>query len=372
MRRTVKKGGRTNPLIAFLDNSTIGGYLDDLLTKAPEKTAFGEGSPLYNQLFGASYQTLEKLEPIDEKQLKSIFPRATATYLVDPLKTVDKTRIHDNIRRDGATFMALWLLCIFTLGSETTITLGLNKKFANKQREEDQLKAINDNPEYLDILETIMNKDEELDFHTHQLELMFAAGAFGRAVQVRQYGQDGLPCRYIPISPTRLGRVWIDKFTHEFLGVENKDYQSGKNILLAKDIIHYEENDFSITPNSRYYGMSLAETSIAIGERNRSANEVAMPEIMKRYIVPLLKVITHTRSQAKLNQIRDAWKPLKTLFINDDIDVEAIPIQHDLDKVRETVIEGMKQTYSNFSVPMGVAFPYTKPFNIRRNNASMV
>lgn len=338
-----------NPLIAFLDGPA--GYIEELFSKAPEKTSYAEGL-----LQGASYQELEKLEPIDEKQLKSIFPRATATVMVDPLKRVDKTRIHDNIRRDGSTFMALWLLSIFTLGAETTISLGLDRKYANKQRQDAALAAITNRDDYLDILEELMNKDEEVDLHTRQIELLFSGGGFGRSVEVMQYGQDGMPCRLIPLSSARLGRVWVDKFSHEFLGVEYLDYTTNKNILLAKDIIHYEENDFSITPNSRYYGMSYAEQSMAIGERNRAANEIAIPEIMKRYFAPLMKVTTHTKSQSKLNQIRDAWKAGKILFINDDIEVEVIPVQHDLEKVRDTVTEGVKQTYRNFTIPLGVAF----------------
>jgi len=252
--------------------------------------------------------------------------------------------------------MALFLLSIFTLGAENTITLGLSRKYANKQREEEHMREIQDNPQYLDILEDLMNRDEDVDLHTRQLELLFAGAAFGRSVQVKQYDQANMPCRLIPLSSPRLGRVWVDKYSWEFLGVEYNDYTTDKRILLAKDVLHYEENDFSITPNSRYYGMSLAEPSIAIGERNRAANEIAIPEIMKRYFTPLMKVMTHTKSQAKLNQIRDAWKSGKILFINDDIEVEVIPIQHDLEKVRDTVTEGAKQTYRNFSVPLAVAF----------------
>jgi len=345
----VKTKNRNNPLVAFLDGPTQ--LIEELFSKAPEKTSWAEQA-----LTGAAYNELDKLEPITEKQLKSVFPRATATRMTDPLKTVDKTRIHDNIRRDGSTFMALFLLSIFTLGAENQITLGLSRKYANKQREEEHMREIQDNPQYLDILEDLMNRDEDVDLHTRQLELLFAGAAFGRAVQVKQYDQANMPCRLIPLSSPRLGRVWVDKYSWEFLGVEYNDYTTDKRILLAKDVLHYEENDFSITPNSRYYGMSLAEPSIAIGERNRAANEIAIPEIMKRYFTPLMKVMTHTKSQAKLNQIRDAWKSGKILFINDDIEVEVIPIQHDLEKVRDTVTEGAKQTYRNFSVPLAVAF----------------
>ena len=347
-----QKRTRNNPLIAFLSGPA--NIVEELFSKAPEKTAFGES--MVNSLTGAGYDEIEKLEPITEKQLKAIFPRATATRMIDPLKLVDKTRIHDNIRRDGSTFMALFTLANFTLGAETSITLGLNRKYANKQREEEQLALIQDNADYLDILEELMNRDEDIDLHTRQMELLFAAGAFGRAVQVKQYGEGNLPCRLIPLASPRLGRVWVDKYSWDFLGVEYNDYTTDKRILLAKDVVHYEENDFSITPNSRFYGMALAETSIAIGERNRAANEIAIPEIMKRYFTPLMKVMTHTKSQTRLNQIRDAFMAGKTVFINDDISIEVIPIQHDLEKVRDTVTEGAKQIYRNFSVPLAVGF----------------
>jgi hypothetical protein len=347
-----RKSKKSNPLVAFLEGPTQ--VLEEVFSKAPEKTAWGE--EMLGSLTGAAYEELDKLMPVSEKQLKNIFPRATPTRMVDPLKTVDKTRIHDNVRRDGSTFMALFLLSIFTLGAENPITLGLNRKYANKQREEEAMNEIQDNPAYLDLLEDLMNRDEDVDLHSRQLELLFAGAAFGRAVQVKQYDQQNLPCRLIPLSSPRLSRVWVDKYSWEFLGVEYLDYTTDKRILLAKDLIHYEENDFSITPNSRYYGMSLAEPSIAIGERNRAANEIAIPEIMKRYFTPLMKVTTHTKSQQKLNQIRDAWKSGKILFINDDIEVDVIPIQHDLEKVRDTVTEGAKQIYRNFSVPLAVAF----------------
>jgi hypothetical protein len=346
------KKTRHEPLIAFLSGPA--NMVEELFSKAPEKTAFGES--MVNSLTGAAYNEIEKLEPITEKQLKAIFPRATATRMVDPLKTVDKTRIHDNVRRDGSTFMALFTLANFTLGAETSITLGLNRKYANQQREDEQLELIQNNPEWLDVLEDLMNRDEDVDLHTRQTELLFAAGAFGRSVQVKQYGEGNLPCRLIPLASPRLGRVWVDKYSWDFLGVEYLDYTTDKRILLAKDVIHYEENDFSITPNSRFYGMSLAESSIAIGERNRAANEIAIPEIMKRYFTPLMKVMTHTKSQTRLNQIRDAFKAGKTVFINDDIEIEVIPIQHDLEKVRDTVTEGAKQIYRNFSVPLAVGF----------------
>ena len=348
-----RRNAKAKPLVAFLDGPAD--YLEQLFSRAPEKTDYGEF--MQKNLYGAAEgELIEKLAPVTERQLKAIYPKATATRMVDPLKTVDKTRIHDNIRRDGSTFMATLLLAVYTLGAESQITLGLDKRYATKQREDENRTVIQNNPEYLDILETLMKRDEDCMLRERQLEMLFAGAAFGRSVCVKQYDAENQPCRLIPLSSPRLGRVWIDKFNWEFLGVEYNDYTTDRRILLAKDIIHYEENDFSVTPNSRYYGMSLAEPSISIGERNRAANEIAIPEIMKRYFTPLIKVTAHTKSQAKLDQIKNAWKSGKIIFINDDIEVEVIPVQHDLEKVRDTVMEGAKQIYRNYSIPLSLGF----------------
>lgn len=326
--------------------------IENFFTRRPEPTEWAK-----SLLGGAALDELDQYAPVDEKQLKTIFPGAIATKMNDPLSTTDKTRIHENIRRDGSTKLALSILSYFMLGKNTTISLGLARKYANKQRETDALQMIQDNPTYLDMLEEIMNRDDALDMIQREIQLIASAHAFGRAVQVRQYDNEGFPKRYIPLASARLGRVWVDRKTWAFLGVEYKDYTSNKRILLAKDIIHYEVDDWHITPNALYYGMATAENVIAIGERNRVANETSMPEIMKRMWAPIMIVkSTGIRSEAKMQAMRDAFKTGKTIFVNDDIDVEVIPLQHDLEKLRDVTKEGEKAILRAFTVPAGIAF----------------
>lgn len=372
MVNTTKKSNSTNstnsnskdndnddgPLLLTLDGSTSA--IEDFFTKAPQRTRWT--TAILNSLKGASFHGsyyddyLDKIDPVSERQLKAIFPNASATQMDDPLTTVTKTRLHDNVRRDPSTQRALFFLLNFLLGKDLTLAFEVNRKFATEERRETEIKAIQANEQYLDILEELMNRDEEVDLQSRLAELVFSAEAFGRAVQIKKYNRKGFPIELIPLSSTRLGRVWVDRKTWEFLGVEYLDYPREQRILLAKDIIHYEVNDFHISPNSRYFGIPSIESTMAIAERNRSANELAIPEIMKRMFAPIMIVKTATKSTAKLQEIRNKWKAGKTLFINDEVEIESIAIQHDLDKIVTAVMEGSKDIYRGLTVPLVVAF----------------
>jgi hypothetical protein len=346
------KRKRSNPLVATVEPKQT--LLEDLLSRAPSKTDWAE-----QMLAGASEYELDKLEPLSEKELLRIFPRANATIMKDPLTIQDKTRIHDNIRRDPYTSIALFTFAYFMLGPDSTITMGLNRRYANEDRKNAAMEAIQNNDQYLDIIEDIMLRDEDMDLQKRKLELVFSGCAFGRSVAIKQYDNQNLPCRLIPLSSTRLGRVWIDKTSWEFLGVEYNDYTRDKRILLAKDIIHYECNDMLTTPRSRYYGMSMLEPTMALGERNRVANEIAMPEIMRKHWAPILLVKVNTGSQTKLNEIRNIFSmPGKTQIYNDDIEVTQVALQHDLEKLQMAIENGAKDIFRSLTVPQGIGWSY--------------
>lgn len=347
----------SNILLETLDNKTSA--VEDFLTKAPQRTKWTE--TILNSLKGASSEYaldyLDKIDPVSERQLKSIFPNASPTQMEDPLSTVTKTRLHDNVRRDPSTQRSLFFIVFFLLGKDISLTFEAARKFATEERREREVKAIQNNMQYLDILEDLMNRDDEVDLKTRLAELVFSAEAFGRSVQIKKYNRKGFPCKLIPLSSTRLGHIWIDRKTWDFLGVEYLDYPRNNNILLAKDIIHYEVNDFHITPNSRYFGMPSIESTMAIAERNRSANEKAVPEIMsKMWAGTNIYKILGAHSEQKINEIMGKVKPGKDLYINEQVEVNSVELKHDLDKIMNAIMEGSKDIYRGSTVPLVVAF----------------
>ena len=341
---------KSNPILLTLDDKSS--IVENFFTRRPEPTDYAK-----NLLGGAALQELDAYAPVDEKQLKAIFPGAVATKMNDPLSSTDKIRIHENIRRDGATKLALSILSYFMLGKNTTISLGLPRRYANKKRETEALSMIQNNEAYLNMLEEIMNRDDSVDLIQRQISLIASAHAFGHAVALKRYDSQGMPNGLISLASSRLGRIWVNKKDWKPLGIEYKDYTRGKQILLMKDIIHFAVDDWHITPNSLNYGMATAENVIAIGERNRVANETAIPEIMKRMWAPIMIIKnTGVRGEAKMRAIRDAFKSGKTVFINDDIEVEVIPLQHDLEKQILATKDGEKAILRAFTVPAGIAF----------------
>ena len=104
--------------VAFLEGPAE--YLNEMFAKGPAKTEYGaQMSRLMSGASGTiSESELDKTTPINEKQLWSIFPHAVATKMNDPLTHIDKTRIHDNIRRDGATKRALLFIAYFMMPQE--------------------------------------------------------------------------------------------------------------------------------------------------------------------------------------------------------------------------------------------------------------
>jgi hypothetical protein len=71
-----RRNAKAKPLVAFLDGPAD--YLEQLFSRAPEKTEYGEF--MQRNLYGAAEgELIEKLAPVTEKQLKAIYPKATAT-----------------------------------------------------------------------------------------------------------------------------------------------------------------------------------------------------------------------------------------------------------------------------------------------------
>jgi len=333
--------------------------IEDYFTKSPQKTRWSEA--ILNSLKGASsaeaLDYLDKIDPVSETQLKDIFPNASPTQMEDPLSTVTKTRLHDNVRRDPSTQRSLFFIVSFILGKNITLAFEPARKFATEERRDREVAAIQNNEQYLDILEDLMNRDEDIDLQTRLAELCFSAEAFGRAVQIKKYNRKGFPCKLIPLASTRLGRIWVDRKTWDFLGVEYLDYPRQQRILLAKDIIHYEVNDFHISPNSRYFGMPSTESTMSIAERNRAANEKAIPEIMgKMWAGTNIYKILGAHSEQKINEIMTKVRPGKDLYVNEDIEVQQVELKHDLDKIVNAVLEGSKDIYRGLTVPQTVAF----------------
>ena len=318
--------------------------------KKRQKGAAYSSSSYYNQI--PSQPGL-----LSEQELKKMHPECYDGFK-DPLAEEDKRILHENYRRDGATRRALEFLAEFVLGERTELAMRPVTSFATQAREDAEVKQLMSDPENLDLLDQLATIDENVSLNDN-LNALFTSGRhFGRAVLVKQYDENGIPIRLIPLASVKLGKVYVDSETWELIGIEYKDYPDEHRIIKVEDMIHYEANDYHITPNSRYFGLGDSEPVMHIAASLRVTNEIAIPEMRTQGWAPLdILQFPELGSQESLEAIKDQIKPGKRMILGKGSVVHTkVDLQGDLEKTLKSVEESTKDILRAYGVPLVVAF----------------
>jgi hypothetical protein len=327
----------------------------------PSQTAYSKS--LKKKQKGAAYQTTYYNQIpgqpglLSEQELKKIHPECYDGFK-DPLAEEDKRILHENYRRDGATRRALEFLAEFTLGERTELAMRPVTSFATQAREDAEVKQLMSDPENLDLLDQLATIDENVALNDN-LNALFTSGRhFGRSVLVKQYDEDGIPIRLIPLASVKLGKVYVDSATWSLIGIEYRDYPDEHRIIKVEDMIHYEANDYHITPNSRYFGLGDSEPVMHIAASLRVTNEIAIPEMRTQGWAPLdILQFPELGSQESLEAIKDQIKPGKRMILGKGSVVHTkVDLQGDLEKTLKSVEESTKDILRAYGVPLVVAF----------------
>lgn len=293
---------------------------------------------------------------LNQAQLKRAYPYAVA--LTNPLTYDFLARVHDNIRRDGAPRRCIKTIVTFMLGKRPKPELDTKQHFASEDDKKIALKELQQDTNNQELLTRLMDIDKNCNVRKAWKSLAFLGMAYGRAVCVKQYDNEHLPKNLIVLSSLRLGQVWVDSRDWRFLGVEYLDYSTERRILQAKDIIHYEYDDYPITPNSRYFGMPIFEGLTALIESNRITSEVVIPELSKKAFAPQqLIVVPDAKSKEKLAEIASLIVPGKTAVLRKMVDVKTIPLVVDILMQTQKIKDVDQKVFRDSQVPVGIAFP---------------
>src|SRR4030095_5614013 len=322
---------------------------------------------LYSKKLGkaksaAQYQSYYNQQPtqpglISEQELKKAHPTCYDGFK-DPLAEEDKRILHENYRRDGATRRALDFLAEFTLGERTELTMRPTTSFATQAREDAEVARLMQDPENLDLLDQLATIDENVSLNDH-LNALFTSGRhFGRGVLVKQYDEYSITIRLIPLASVKLGKVYVDSETWELIGIEYKDYQQEARIIKVEDMIHYEANDYHITPNSRYFGLGDSETVMHLAASLRITNEIAIPEIRTQMWAPIdILQFPELSSQEALEEIKAQLKPGKRIILGKGTIVHTeVQASGDLEKINKSVEESTKSIFRAYGVPLVIGF----------------
>lgn len=311
-------------------------------------------SSTYKDMKGAAYLEEEKATAKSlyaEKQFKEMHPGCVILEK-GPYNKEELDILHENYRREGSTRDALEFQAQIIVGRRTDLIMSPPQAYADEQRENAEIKRLNQDTESLKLLDELAQIDADVGLNDHLQELLISKNNFGRAVQVVIRDDDGIPTALIPLASVKLGKIYLS-YDWRFLGVEYKDYQGDKRILRAEDIIHMENNDYHISPNMRWFGLSQMETVMYIAASLRVSNEVAAPEIHKQQWAPTRDVYApDAKDQASLDTVALDQRPGATWVHNYKADVQTIKPEIDIHGFEDSIDARSKRIYRAAGVPL--------------------
>ena len=141
----------------------------------------------------------------------------------------------------------------------------------------------------------------------------------------------------IKLDPIRMGKVYYYEDSGELAGVEYLDYEQGRNIVLAEDMIYFsgDNMDTAILPRIKYQGFSIIESMIDISETNILNNQTNIKEINRSLWAAFLVIKFLSKEPDNLNEFIDNYEAGKPLATNADMEAEVTTVGHDLDKLLE-------------------------------------
>jgi hypothetical protein len=265
----------------------------------------------------------------------------------------------ENYRREPATRRATDILVEFALGERTELALDAPRAYASQERQDQEIKKLNEDPLLLDYLDELATIDEKVNATDRFSELLASGETFGRSLLVMQCDAYGIPLRLIPLASIRLGKIYCDAETWELLGFEYKDYKGDKRIVSVEDCIHYEANDYHMTPNARGFGISTAEPTMYTAMSLRTAYEIAIPEIRRSKWAPFhIMQFPEIETQETLNSIAAQIEPGKSqVWGAGQIQIHKMDLNDTrIKELMETIEMSQKEIFRSFGIALVFAY----------------
>ncbi len=236
--------------------------------------------------------------------------------LTDPYNAYVKAQIEDSYRKNHVIQHGIHLYTALLLGKRTKTIVDVNREFMNLDVQKQTLtKTFND--EEIDKTRTWCDRiNRQVKFHQNLYSLALQSRLGGRAAMGVETGTVGefkkVPVALKLLNWRKLGQVYADINTWEFLGVEYADKKTEaearatatttrkttttitpiKNnnnttnrptvredsIYQAADLVYLPHADHHVTANSLYYGTSVIEPLLDISQANRIINEEDLKE----------------------------------------------------------------------------------------------
>jgi hypothetical protein len=174
------------------------------------------------------------------------------------------------------------------------------------------------------------NVNRRVKFHQKAKAAIHQSLVGGRSALRKEYDAQGVPSELKVLNWMKLGDVFVDPETWEFLGVSYQDsfdpITKEPKPLLAEEIIYLPWMDFNMTPDSQWHGTSVAETCAHVSEQNRLINQVDLKEITRSMWAPYTIIsVDPDTPEDQADQILQDFYPGTVNMTSSDVVVDVKP-----------------------------------------------
>jgi len=308
-------------------------------------------------LFGArkpvdALQRSSRLNPYRSAQVQT-FPGTTdeeVAVLNSPLTNAQKMMLEDAFIADPVVRRGVTLFAKFLLGKRTHTTVDINKEFMTPQAQEQAL-ATTFKQQEIDELKTMIDKiNRQVKFREKIEAAVIQALVGGRsALLVEKQGE--MPIDLKVLNWGKLGRVFADKDTWQLLGVEYADRPKDKP-LLADELLYFTWQDYNISPDSLYHGLSVVQPIADISETVRLITSEDLKESARTsWASSGIVQFPANTSQSRITEFLAGFYPGTWNGTSQAVEIKTHDLDPKVDKMMAVAVEGQRMIHRGLGVP---------------------
>jgi len=123
----------------------------------------------------------------------------------------------------------------------------------------------------------ISDINRRVKFHEKVKAALTQAYVYGRSVLLMETDGQGIPTDLKLLNSKKLETIYIDPQTWKLVAIDYAD-RPKEEPLLAEEIIYFANQDYHISPDTLYYGLSRIETIVHVSETNQLLDEIDLKE----------------------------------------------------------------------------------------------
>ena len=260
------------------------------------------------------------------------YGRATSkiSQLRDPYSNKMKDRFEDAYRADAIVRVAINRKVQFMLGKRGKTVLDVAKEYVDKDEEKKAREKVVNDEEYRKMKSWIDQINRKVKLHQKLKSAVIQCIVGGRSALFIEKDAKDYPADLKVLNWQRLGQVKVDVDKWVFRGVQYTEFQPPNDILLAEDILYFTNDDYHVSPNTMFYGLSAIEGLAHISESNRIMNEMDFKEMNRSLWAAFGILKFQTRNDAEIQAFLRDFVPGIWTATNQNVEIEVHKIATEL------------------------------------------